>query len=100
MHKHWPKDHPAYERAPWCPFRTLKGCDEAYANWQAEQQVALADRIVAEGGAPRYAKAAGVFGQLVQLRAGTRQVILSQDGNPSEAPFTRRLLAAVERRAA
>lgn len=29
-HKHWPDDHPFYDRAPFCGFATQKACDK---NW-------------------------------------------------------------------
>ena len=31
-HKHWPEDHPFYERAPWHNV-TMKACDENYTQW-------------------------------------------------------------------
>ena len=39
QHKHWPKDHPYYERAPWCDLPTKKACDERWREHRGEAVV-------------------------------------------------------------
>jgi hypothetical protein len=89
-HTHW-------DGGPVCTFHTKKACDEAYADAQADSQVALALRIIAKGDASRF-KDTTVFSQLVQVLDGTRETITNKDGVEAAASFTKRLLAAVERR--
>lgn len=89
-HSHW-------EGGPPCDLPTKKACDDRHADWQAAQQVALAARIAREGRAQAFRKDRGVFAQLVLVMAGEQPTILNGDGNESENPFTRRLLAMVER---
>jgi hypothetical protein len=95
-HKHWKGEHPVYGEAPTCHFGTKKDCDNAFADWQAAQQVRLAARIVEEGRAQTYRRDETVFGQLVQCVAGTRQTITNDEGNPSQTPFTKRIVAMLE----
>jgi hypothetical protein len=90
-HTHWPD-----KKGPVCKFRTKKECDEAYVNWQAHEQVRLAASVVAQGGAKAHSKSKAVFSQVVQMLAGERVTIQNDDGTPSGAPFTRRLLTAVD----
>lgn len=80
-----------------CDLSTKKACEERYADWQAMQQVVLAYKVVVQGAAKRYRKDGGQLGQLVQLINGDREFIVNADGNPSEGPWVKRLLAAVER---
>jgi hypothetical protein len=95
-HTHWPE-----EAALACRFRTKKECDENYANWQAEQQVLLAEAVVrGDHGLSwkRHKQGNSVFDQLVLVIAGERPTITNGDGVESQAPFTRRVLAALARR--
>lgn len=71
--------------------------DNAYADWQAMQQVILAFNIATRGDTRPYRKEKGAFAQLVQYLAGEREDITNDDGNPSEAPWVMRLRAAIER---
>lgn len=32
-HKHWPEDHPFYERAPWCDLPTKGACDQRWTEF-------------------------------------------------------------------
>lgn len=79
-----------------CPL-TRKACDERYAEWQADQQVWLAHRIVQKGDGPRFRKDTTVFGQLVQVMAGERQTITNADGVEAQSAFTQRVLRALDR---
>lgn len=92
-HKHWPKGTPRYEEAPVCPFRTVKECDIAYADWQADRQVDLAQRVAESGDVAvrRYSKDSSIFGQLVNVLANRREDI------EGTAAFTGRLRAALAR---
>jgi hypothetical protein len=83
--------HKHQDGGPVCTARTKRDCDDRYANWQAAQQVLLAARVVAQGPVAlrRFRGEDGVFAQLVNVLAGDRSTI---DG---EAPFTRRLRAAL-----
>lgn len=47
-HKHWPEDHPYYEHAPVCRFRTKRECDQAYAAWKREQKAEYEAKQVAK----------------------------------------------------
>lgn len=38
-HKHWAKDHPFYEQAPWCDLRTKKLCDERWSHTRRGEAV-------------------------------------------------------------
>jgi hypothetical protein len=33
-HKHWPEDHPQYERARWCDLPTKGACDTRFTQYQ------------------------------------------------------------------
>jgi hypothetical protein len=88
--------HVHREGGPTCDLPTRKACDERYADWQAAQQVRLAALIVARGDAKNFRKDSSVFGQLVQVMGGLRETITNQDGLPSEAPFTRRVMRMLE----
>lgn len=90
-------NHSHYEGGPPCDLSTKKACDERFADWQAMQQVLLAYLIVSEGRAKQYKKDDTQFGQLVQYIAGERESITNADGNASEAPWVKRLMAAIER---
>lgn len=84
-HTHW-------DGGPACRFKTKRECEENFANWQADQQVALAAKVAQRPEAVRaYRKAKDVFGQLVLVMLGEQSTI---DG---EAPFTRRVRAALDR---
>lgn len=97
-HKHWPEDDPFFEQAPYCDLSTKKACEERFADWQAMQQVILAHNVVARAqGAPVRRDGNSVFDQLVLVIAGQRATITNGDGVQSEAAFTRRILAALER---
>ena len=89
-HTHW-------EGGPTCSFSTKKACDDNFANWQAAQQVALAQRVVREGRAGHFRKGNDVFSQLVQVINGDKQTITAGDGEESQNAFTRRILAMLER---
>ena len=34
QHKHWPEDHPFYERAPFCDLPTKGACDQRWTEFQ------------------------------------------------------------------
>jgi hypothetical protein len=89
-HTHW-------EGGPVCRFRTKRECEDAYADWQADQQVLLAARVVDMGRAGFHKKSSDVFGQLVLVLAGQKETITNSEGVESSAPFTRRVLAALRR---
>jgi hypothetical protein len=74
-----------------------KARDNAYADWQAMQQVILAYNIVVGGRAKAFKKDDTQFGQLVQLINGDRDIFVNDDGNESRAPFIERLRAAIAR---
>lgn len=80
-----------------CSAKSKKACDEKHANWQADQQVILALKVVAQGRSASYKKDDTVFGQLVRVLAGEKPGITNGEGNEASAPFTKRLLASVER---
>lgn len=77
-------------------MKTVKACDDAYADFQARSQVELARKIVASGRVGAFRKDSGVFAQLVLVVAGERDDILNEDGVPSQQPFTRRLRRAID----
>ena len=84
-HQHW-----ADGGGPVCRFKTKRECDEAYADWQADQQVLLAEWVVSTTSADAK-RGSTEFDRLVAaVRSGG-----TIDG---EASFTRRLAAALERR--
>ena len=89
-HTHW-------EGGPVCKFATKKACDDNYANWQAAQQVTLAHRVVREGRARMFRGDKSVFAQLIRVITGDQQTITAGDGEESQAAFTRRVLAMLER---
>lgn len=91
------RSHVHLEGGLTCAYPTKRECDDAYADWQADQQVLLAARIVAGGRGERFRKDSTAFGQLVQVLDGRRETITNGDGVEASAPFTRRLLAALER---
>lgn len=79
-----------------CRHRTRKLCDEEYAAWQANSQVALARKVVAEGRVGAYAKDKTQFAQLVRIVAGEQSDFLTEDGVASEAAWIKRLRAALD----
>lgn len=90
-----------------CPFgvtTTWADCDKArdnaYADWQAMQQVILAYNTVVKAGGETpaaYRKSTTLYDQLVQLIGGSREDLMNDDGNPHEGPWAVRLRAAIER---
>jgi hypothetical protein len=80
-----------------CDLSTKKACEDRYSDWQAMQQVLLAYRVALRGDAPRYRKESSVFAQLVGYIAGDRESLDNKDGTASAAPFTKRILAAIDR---
>ena len=80
-----------------CKLPTKKACDDAYADWQAMQQVRLAAYVIAQNRSGDYRKDKSVFGQLVQLMAGDRESLDNKDGTAASAPFTRRILSALNK---
>ena len=76
---------------------TKKACDEEYANWQAFQQVYLAYKIVLLGDTKRFKGDKGQLAQLVRVIAGEQDDVMNDEGNRSEAPWVKRLRAALER---
>jgi hypothetical protein len=91
-HQHWPSDHPAVEQAPWCTFPTKKLCEDNFANWQADHQVELAERVVREGRAKQYRRVTDLFSQVVRVVNGDQPEIVGGSA------WARRLQAALERR--
>lgn len=89
-HTHW-------DGGPTCSHRTKKACDEAYADWQATQQVLLAVKVVRAGHVRGFKGDKSVTAQLVRYIAGEQADILNDDGNPHEGPWVVRLRAAIER---
>lgn len=94
-----------------CPFgaTTWGDCDkitaDKYADWQAMQAVLHGMlTVVRDAGKPDHQKwwrkGDTMDEQLIQLIAGRRERILNKDGNPSEAPWVRRFMRAIERVAA
>lgn len=86
-HTHW-QGGPAH-------LGTRKACEEEFADWQAMQQVVLAQLILAKHGKPMKGK--GMIEQLTQMFAGERETIVNNDGNESQTPFTQRLIRAYKR---
>jgi hypothetical protein len=76
---------------------TGKECSDRYADFQAAQQVALAHHVVREGRDKGFRKGKDVFSQLVQVILGERETITAGDGEASQAAFTRRIVAMIER---
>ena len=90
QHTHW-------DGGPVCPFPTKKQCEDEYANWQADSQVALAQRVVDQGRTKQYSGDKTQFAQLVRVVAGTQEAIMNDEGNPSQSAWARRLAAAISR---
>lgn len=76
---------------PACIHPTKKACEDAFVQWQADEQVRLARIIVAGGRAGAFRRDRGVFAQLVSVLAGDRADIMTQEGNPNVSPFVVRL---------
>ena len=77
-----------------CRARTMRECDEIYAEWQASAQVALAAKVVAgEHGfdVKFHRKSNTMFDQLVLVLAGER------DDFDGATPFANRVRAALIR---
>jgi|GEM_PF-2630640 len=89
-HAHW-------VGGPTCDLPTKRACEDRYADWQAMQQALLAYNIALAGRTKPFRKDNGQLAQLVQFIAGEREFITNADGNPSEAPWVRRMLDAIER---
>lgn len=92
--------HTHRPEGPVCDLPTKKACDDRYADWQAMQQVQLAYRLATGDRVAAFSGRRGdktIIGQLVRVLIGEQETLLNADGNPSEAPWSKRLLAAIER---
>ena len=89
-HTHW-------DGGPVCDLPTKKACDERYTEAQADAQVWLAQRVVEQGRTRQYHGDKTQFAQLVRVVAGEQEVILNDEGNPSQSAWARRLAAAISR---
>lgn len=89
--------HTHQDGGPVCVHATKKACEEAYADWQAMQQVILAWRIASRSENLRPWRGGSVFDQLVLVIAGAQADITTAEGNVSQAPWVKRLRAALER---
>ena len=93
------RSHTHQDGGPVCRFGTIKECDERFAEAQADSQVALAQHIVDKGRAKAFKSNGTVFDQLVLIVAGALSDFTTANGVPSDAPFTKRLRAALARHA-
>ena len=73
--------------------------DDRYQDWQAMQQVLLAFLVLRSGDAAKIKrmKRDGQFGALLRYLSEDAPDIMNDEGNPSEAPWAKRLRAAVGR---
>lgn len=83
-----------------CDLPSKKACDDRFADWQAMQQVILAARIARGDRVAMFSGRRGdksIIGQLVRVMLDEQADIMNEDGNPSEAPWAKRLRAAMAR---
>jgi len=85
-----------------CRFKSWAECDDAYAEWQAMQQVLLAYRLLMAQTKLAQTKwwdrgDKTQFRQLMKYIAGEQQDIYNGDGLPAQDAWTKRLKAAINR---
>lgn len=89
--------HTHTPNGPECKYRTVAGCDRAYADAQADAQVRLAVWSVGQGYARYHKGEKALYSQVVRIMAGLRDDLMNDEGNPSQNPWAKRLRAAIER---